>query len=743
MSLTLSAKQSTSATQNQKIRASIRLWLCTWELVPILLVAATLRLGGLNTTTFAGDQSVLYTLAYDAVHHGLIPTTSNSASIFTMHPPLAIYFLMLPVFFSANPLWAAVMTALFNVVAVLLAYIFTRRYYGRLAATIAALLFATAQTSIVFSRFIWQPTLLSPFVILFLFALFRGVVERKKGWLLPALVLLGIMYQLHEITLLMAPLLIVALLLVPCTIRLRDFVLGFVCLLLIFTPYLVWELHSKFADIHTLLALTNAHAHLDSKAITYYQRFLNAYYYDDRVLGSTYYDPVGSGDSIVFRLLPLLILARYMLTFLLLAAFAMAGIMIVYSSNAATQAISPAKKPSHISLLFTRLFNWWTELRADPFRCGLILLVLWQIVPVLALSRHSATIHLHYLLMILPGQFILIGFFLSRAISWFQLQQTTRMWQIVRYGIALATTLLLVTQLAGSTASLLDTTRGINNHIFGYNDLGSLQHALQEADQVAQTHHLNRVYITISLKDDSLTALPYLAEQMHTPSTLFDATACLVLPSLASGPAVLLMRSTDTLGVTLLRHFATITLVDKPPLLGTSPFLLYIVTPTLLPTSTQHGFANHLQLLAPAQLFMQGTTPFLATHWTLLNNAQPGSFKTYTYTVRAKSTTPYISTKGTIRSDCLFTAIRAHDQLIASFPLPHSSVPLSPSSFSITAQFLTTSPYTFAQGPFRFETYRTTSTLETLHTLDGSNTLTLASTTTSSPSSKTLASYRR
>jgi len=734
MSLTLSEKQSTSATQNQKIRARIRLWLCTWELFPILLVAAILRLGGLNTTTFAGDQSVLYTLAYDAVHHGLIPTTSNSASIFTMHPPLAIYFLMLPVFFSANPLWAAVMTALFNIVAVLLAYVFTRRYYGRLAATIAALLFATAQTSIVFSRFIWQPTLLSPFVILFLFALFRGVVERKKGWLLPALVLLGIMYQLHEITLLMVPLLIVALLLAPRTIRLRDFVLGFVCLLLIFTPYLVWELHSKFADIYTLLTLTNAHAHIDSKAITYYQRFLNAYYYDDRVLGSTYYDPVGRGDSIVFRLLPLLILARYMLTFLLLAAFAMAGVMIVYSSNAATHAISLSKKPSHISLLFTRLFNWWTNLRTDPFRCGLILLVFWQIVPVLILSRHSATVHLHYLLMILPGQFILIGFFLSRAISWFQLQPTTLMWRTVRYGTTLATTLLLVIQLAGSTASLLDTTRGINNHIFGYNDLGSLQHALQEADHVAQAHHLNRVYITISSKDDSLTALPYLAEQMHTPSTLFDATACLVLPSLTAGPAVLLMRSTDTVVAALLQHFATTTLVDKPPLLGTSPFLLYIVTPTISPTPTRHSFANHLQLLDQAQLFMPGTTPLLATRWTLLNNAQPGSFKTYTYTMRTKSTASDTNTS-TIRSDCLFTAIRAGDQLIASFPLPHSSVPLSlpPPSFSITAQFLTTSPYTFAQGPFRFETYRTTSTLETLHTLDGSNTLTLASTTTSSP----------
>ncbi len=155
----------------------------------------------------------------------------------------------------------------------------------------------------------------------------------------------------------------------------------------------------------------------------------------------------------------------------------------MYSFNIATHTLSPLKKPSHISLLFTGFSNWWTDPRTDPFRCSLILLVFWQIVPVLILSRHSATVHLHYLLITLPGQFILIGFFLSRAISWFQLQQT------VRYGTSLATTLLLVTQLAGSTASLLDTTRGINNHIFGYNDLGSLQNALAASHYHYHHHH--------------------------------------------------------------------------------------------------------------------------------------------------------------------------------------------------------------------------------------------------------------
>lgn len=725
MSLALSGSPtaSTGSLRRHKIRATIRTWLCTWELYPIMLIASILRLGWLNTTPFAGDQSVLYQLAYDAVHYGLLPATSNSASIFTMHSPLAIYFLMLPVLFSSDPLWAAYMTALLNVVAVLLAYIFTRRYYGRTAAIIAAMLFATAQTAIVFSRFIWQPTLLSPFVLLFLFALFRGVVERRKGWLAPALLLLGVLYQLHEITILMAALLFAALLLSPHTIRIRDIVLGFICLLVLFLPYLVWEVNSNFADIHALFSLTQAHALIDSKAIMYYQRFLNAYYYDDRFRHATYYDPVGSASSVVVKLLPLLIFTRYILLTALACAFIMAGILILRSTRTISSATISHKRAANIFRLFTRLYQWWLSLRDDPFRCGLLLLLLWQVVPVLFLSRHTGNVHIHYLLMVLPGPFILIGFLFSRVISWLQMQPRTRLWQRLRYGIYGVTALLLAVQLLGSAASLFDTVHGINNRIFGYNALGSLEHAVQEADQVARTHSLKRVYISISFNDDSLTSLPYLASQMHTPSTLFDASSCLMLPSVTAGPVVFLLRSTDTVGVTLLSHFATATIVDKPPLLGTSPFLLYIVKPPAvqLPTTSSEGFAQHLQLLdAQAQQLPMGASFLLSERWTLLQNMQPVPLKAYTYILRVSSHASHTSLG---RTDCTFTNSNAGDQLITGFRL--SSGTIIPSPFDITSQMLIASPSSFTEGPLHFETYRMNNTLTSLHSVDGGDTVTM------------------
>src|SRR5207249_3027429 len=158
--------------------------------------------------------------------------------------------------------------------------------------------------------------------------------------------------------------------------------------------------------------------------------------------------------------------------------------------------------------------------------------------------------------------------------------------------------------------------------------------------------------------DDTLTALPFLAEQMRTPTTLFDAASCLVLPAPGDGPAVLLVRSTDKVVATLLSHFGTVTLVDQPPLLGTSPFQLYIVTPSL-----------------------------------------PGA--------------------GSRRSECTLTSMRAGDQLLTTFRLPQGRAVRSP--FSITSQFLMTSPYNISLGPLHFETADTQGTRVALEKMDGGN----------------------
>src|SRR5579863_3837656 len=68
----------------------------TWEIYLILLIAAFLRLYQIDTSEFDDDQATLFRMAHDAVVHGLLPITSNTASISIAHPPGVIYLFMLP-----------------------------------------------------------------------------------------------------------------------------------------------------------------------------------------------------------------------------------------------------------------------------------------------------------------------------------------------------------------------------------------------------------------------------------------------------------------------------------------------------------------------------------------------------------------------------------------------------------------------------------------------------------------------
>ena len=148
--------------QRSAILRKIGSWFCVWEIYPILGIAAFLRFYQITTTEFDEDQAMVFRMAYDAIHHGLIPATSNVASIRIVNLPAGIYLLMIPAAFSANPLWGAIFVGFLNVIAVLLTYLFVRRYYGRIAAIIASLLYATAARPLHFSRFIWQQNLMAP-----------------------------------------------------------------------------------------------------------------------------------------------------------------------------------------------------------------------------------------------------------------------------------------------------------------------------------------------------------------------------------------------------------------------------------------------------------------------------------------------------------------------------------------------------------------------------------------------------
>jgi hypothetical protein len=247
---------------------------------------------------------------------------------------------------------------------------------------------------------------------------------------------------------------------------------------------------------------------------------------------------------------------------------------------------------------------------------------------------------------------------------------------------------------------LIDEESGNHLHGYSYNTLNSLEDALNQADQLATLHHLNHVYIATDQYTHN--ALDYLAEQSLIPTTLFDASQCLVLPNATAGPAALLIGPSDTLSMVLLSHFARATLVSRPERMGGVPFQLYIVQPIAVSklAPSHEAFEHHLQLLdRQVQQFRFDNSSWLATHWSYIRSATPNYRTAYTYTMMTQ-----FQGKPGMTSQCTSTSIRVGDQLIVTFPLLKSSS--MPSSITITAKSFTTIPLDLSYGPFHFENIR-------------------------------------
>jgi len=631
-------------------------WITHWELYLITFIAAFLRLYRIDRTEFDADQADIFRMAHIAVSHGHLVATSNVASIGIFNPPGIIYFLMLAAIFSSNPLAGALLTAILSVFSVILTYLVTCRYYGRLVATIAAALYAVAAAPIFYSRFMWNQNLLLFFVPLFISVLLYGVIERRKGWFAPAIVLVGLLAQLHGSGfLLMAPL-AVAFVLAPGTIRVRDIVLGLLAFLLLYSTYFLWLDHSHYRDIPIFLASLKRPSIIDNQALIFFQQFLSPYGFDPNDV------PLTNQHSLLFRLSPLLFLLTIVMVVLVVCSAVMAIVLAVYSRQ---ERDADEKRRMGLVAVWRSTIGWWSALRASPYRCALWVLLSWQLVPLVYLLRHSIKLHSHYFIMLMPGPFILLAIFIVKLIDWTKLYGSYQ--KLLRFSLYGLTVCLVGAQFLGGLALVLDTTRGsFNADYHRFNDLSSLQHALGEADQLAQTRHLKRVYI--STDDIRNSAFDYLAEQMHTPTIVFT-NSCVVLPDLAVGPVVLLAGpGNGDLTTSLIGRFARVTLIDQPARLGDVPFRLYIVEALPLQPAKYETLAQDMQFLGTKNSAM---VPFqqsslLVTRWAFLHTKAPATDTTYTYSFTDGQNAQHNTYQ------CALTAVQAGDQLLVPFAQPAS-----------------------------------------------------------------------
>src|SRR5439155_5346763 len=103
--------------------------------------------------------------------------------------------------------------------------------------------------------------------------------------------------------------------------------------------------------------------------------------------------------------------------------------------------------------------NWLSDFWAAPYRQGLLLLLIWQVLLPMTLLRHSIVLYPHYFIIFLPGQFILIGLFISKVIDFVQSHRPA--WnRVARYSMGTLATCIIGAQLIGSASTLIDRVNG-------------------------------------------------------------------------------------------------------------------------------------------------------------------------------------------------------------------------------------------------------------------------------------------
>jgi hypothetical protein len=663
------------------MRSLFSYWIAKPDTLLLVVLASVLRLAGLNETTFLADQAYIYSLGLSALAHHAVPVTGIVSSIGALNMPVSIM-LFLPFILLRDPYWGTLFTALVNIGAVLLLYSLADRYVGRLAALVAGFLYATAPWAVFFSRFIWQQNLLAPIILLLIWVICLGVIEGKQGWLGWSILLWGIALQLHPSAAPLMTLIIFGGLVTWRRIRRRDLIYAGLALAVLFLPSLLWEFESRGSDVILYFEFAAQKAWYSTQVfqeLLYILTPPRLYYFGDATLYARLY-PAFAWMTIVLELL-----YAASIVWLVVMLWLFGRRLLHTADRTLWQAL---RSPRAVWQAFQRRLEPRTSRDVGSAEVGaassdlrranraiderfLLIMLLWQVSPILTMLKPPKPIEEHYLLVILPALFLMIGILFvwleEQALPWmisgFR-RLIPRFPSISMSEVGKAFLVILAVLTAGQTFASVALILTLNESAytgplrFTYTHYGFplevQQDALATAYTTARINHA-RLYVATTWWQQQ--SLGYLAAQDNSGANVYDAGSCLTMPATGSAPAVVLatapLETTNSLasmpGVTVLRTIGNPNPPNLQAVTDTPALTLYSVpagshlhNEIPVPVSAQASKQTHL--VAYANTRRSDGAEQLVLHWAVAprSSANPQDALAYWYGSQPQSgeTTP-------------------------------------------------------------------------------------------------------
>jgi 4-amino-4-deoxy-L-arabinose transferase-like glycosyltransferase len=226
-------------------------------LMAILILGAWVRLSALDLGWFHEDQVRDGWAALGILSGRDFPLVGPAVQArLNLFGPLYFYLLAIPYAVSANPVVGIAFLNMLNLFSIYLTYRLGTAMFGSAVGLIASALYAVFPMAVLSGKGLWNPGFIPFFSTLYLWTLWRFLVECRPWTLALVLVLLGVLLQIHLSGAIFVLLLPVAFLLYRHPLRLRPLMAGILGVALLFAPYVLFEIQQGFPDVQKLLTWT-------------------------------------------------------------------------------------------------------------------------------------------------------------------------------------------------------------------------------------------------------------------------------------------------------------------------------------------------------------------------------------------------------------------------------------------------------------------------------------------------------
>lgn len=506
-------------------RQALRIW---WPEVVILLVAAILRLGWPGLTEFKLDEATLFTMAREMAQGYRWPLSGPATSQGLTNGPWSVYLLAIPALISPNPAVAILFVGALNLLAVAGTYFLARRWLGQCAARSAALLYAVSPWAIFTTRKLWVQALIPPFVLLYAIAALAFASGNRRA-LAVHLIALALLLQMYPATLALVPITLLLLIVKWRKISWPALLISAGIGLWIFLPYTLDQIHRGWPDIKIAVHLARSDAILDAQALQLAWMM---------TVGSHIHSLAGPD---AFR--------DYLATvpnwtFLLTAE----GLLIVGGAGwLIGSALRSSANPD------------------VPERPVALFLLLWTLIPILLLTRHTIPVYPHYFLVLFPAPYLMAGAAVQALWRWAR-ARTPSWLQSVSFVIPLALGAIALFQ----TLLVLSMLRFVASHptsAFGV----PLSYRITVARQVqatAMNHHVADVLLISDGDNPAWHEHPAVFDVLleHVSRRYYVNGLTTDYALLPASPAVVLIAPGAWPGESLLANWADLTPVADVPL---------------------------------------------------------------------------------------------------------------------------------------------------------------------------------